>query len=585
LPFLTRAPWLVGLAVLLLHLPFVPRTLEDLDSINFALGVREFLVADHQPHPPGYPVYIAVAKLVSLVSPGEPQALGAISAVSAAAAAWAIFALAQTWLAGAGPRPAIALVTVTALMATVLAVTSPLFSITAVRPLSDMLGLAAAIAVQAAIVRAHSAGRLAVAAGAAGLALGIRSQVVWLTVPLLAAKLWQLRSADRLAWGRTAGFALIAYAAGALAWAIPLVALSGGPDEYLHALASQGGEDFAGVAMLATQPSPRLLLSALVATWIAPWGPWPLAVIVLAAASFGIARSWRMAPQLLGVVVVGFAPYAAFHLLLQETATTRYALPLVVPVAMLAAYGVSALPARAAAAVVGLVAVVATALTLPVLRAYATIPSPAFRVLADMRGADATPPPALAMHRRQTLDMRRPLQWDRGRGRPWGEQLPAPAKHEWLELVRYWNRGGRAAVDFLADPPRSDLRLIDPQARTLRGRYRWPFDASRLLGGVRPNVMDWYRIEPPGWYLGEGWALTPETAGVAREDGRSPGRAPSLDPPPRHPGSDDDRRPQAGRGRDRARRRSHRWPAGVAGGCRARLLPGVRAARFRRAGR
>jgi hypothetical protein len=38
--------------------------------------------------------------------------------------------------------------------------------------------------------------------------------------------------------------------------------------------------------------------------------------------------------------------------------------------------------------------------------------------------------------------------------------------------------------------------------------------------------MDWYRIDPPGWFLGEGWALTPETAGLAGEDGRGPGRAP-----------------------------------------------------------
>jgi hypothetical protein len=36
--------------------------------------------------------------------------------------------------------------------------------------------------------------------------------------------------------------------------------------------------------------------------------------------------------------------------------------------------------------------------------------------------------------------------------------------------------------------------------------------------------MDWYRLRAPSWYLGEGWSLTPETAGVAQEDGRGPGR-------------------------------------------------------------
>jgi hypothetical protein len=30
--------------------------------------------------------------------------------------------------------------------------------------------------------------------------------------------------------------------------------------------------------------------------------------------------------------------------------------------------------------------------------------------------------------------------------------------------------------------------------------------------------MDWYRVDRPDWYVGEGWALTPEAAGVAEAD-------------------------------------------------------------------
>ena len=44
------------------HLRSLPHTLEDIDSINFAMGVESFDVAKHQPHPPGYPVYIGLAK-------------------------------------------------------------------------------------------------------------------------------------------------------------------------------------------------------------------------------------------------------------------------------------------------------------------------------------------------------------------------------------------------------------------------------------------------------------------------------------------------------------------------------------------
>ena len=35
------------------HLPFLAPSLEDIDSINFALGLRHFDPALHQPHPPG----------------------------------------------------------------------------------------------------------------------------------------------------------------------------------------------------------------------------------------------------------------------------------------------------------------------------------------------------------------------------------------------------------------------------------------------------------------------------------------------------------------------------------------------------
>ena len=70
--------------------------------------------------------------------------------------------------------------------------TAPLYWFTAARPLSDVAGLAAALAVQAMTLGARSAGALAAAAFCAGLAAGLRSQVLWLTVPLLIVKCWWL---------------------------------------------------------------------------------------------------------------------------------------------------------------------------------------------------------------------------------------------------------------------------------------------------------------------------------------------------------------------------------------------------------
>src|SRR5262247_1226113 len=87
------------------HLIFLAPSLEDIDSINFALGLRHFDVANHQPHPPGYPVYIAMGRIsrvmIHAVVPSLPPArLDAIALASWSAigggvallAAWSIFA-------------------------------------------------------------------------------------------------------------------------------------------------------------------------------------------------------------------------------------------------------------------------------------------------------------------------------------------------------------------------------------------------------------------------------------------------------------------------------------------------------------
>ena len=69
--------WGAALAILffIAHLAFLPPTLEDLDSMNFALGILDFDPSKHQPHPPGYPVFIALGKLARALSLSAVTAL------------------------------------------------------------------------------------------------------------------------------------------------------------------------------------------------------------------------------------------------------------------------------------------------------------------------------------------------------------------------------------------------------------------------------------------------------------------------------------------------------------------------------
>ena len=105
--------------------------------------------------------------------------------------------------------------------------------------------------------------------------------------------------------------------------------------------------------------------------------------------------------------------------------------------------------------------------------------------------------------------------------------LPAPRDYEWLELTRAWREGHDGETWFVADPRRTDLALIDrDHARTRQ--YRWPFNAAVYVGGARPDELDWHVVTEPGWFLEQGWALTPETAGIAERDGWGPHRKPSI---------------------------------------------------------
>jgi hypothetical protein len=553
----------LSLVFLAAHIPFLPPTLEDIDSINFALGVADFDVAKHQPHPPGYPVFIALGKASTSIlraagvpSP-EPRGLAIWSAISGAALVWLLyrffFAISiagrgiQTLGVGLQPSPV-------AWWATVVAVTSPLFWFTALRPLSDMTGLAAAVAAQALIASAIAGtGRLrALTWGGfvAGLAIGIRSQTCLLTLPLLGLALVLpragLRARDRIS-------AIAAAAIGVLAWGIPLIVASGGLSNYAAALGSQAGEDFSGVVMLWTTRKPRVALDALTFSFLWPWGQPIAAGLVIGIALVGAVRMLWKIPRALGLLLVAEVPYAIFHLLFHETITVRYALPLVAPIAYLVVCAFDW--AGGALLAVGATALVAWSLgiSVPATIWYGRHSSPAFMALQEAAAQSAvrdpaagsraiglhavarravdwleaapTPGPGINLGRHETPAVELGFRRSPDRG---PRLLEAPHGREWLTLIDQWRADPASLVWFVADPRRTDLALFDPWARRGPLVYRWGFVEPPFVGGTRPGDSDLYAMEPPGWMLDKGWALTAEVAGVTAKDGLGPHRKPSV---------------------------------------------------------
>ena len=534
-PRLTLAA-VIALALLffLAHLYWLPPTLEDVDSVNFAMGVREFDVARHQPHPPGYPVYIAIAKVstsamraIGVAAP-EVAGLTVLSAIGGAAIAVAAFVFFRRLL----DDDRIAAIGV------VLFVCSPLFWFTALRPLSDLPGFAVAFVALAALMRAvrwrgawNSQATRALLFGAmmAGISIGFRSQMAMVTTPLLL--LGVIRPGVPV---RARVAAVVVLLLAVLAWAVPLIALTGGLGGYLAALGSQAGEDFVGVVMLWTNPTPRVLIFALLNTFVLPWDASWLGGTIVTVAMVGAIVLVRRSLSAVLLLLVTFGPYAIFHLLFQETLTVRYALPLVPAVTALAA--VTLAEARTVPSVVATAALAVAALIhgVPAGAGFARTSNPVTAAFNEMKlmGSTARVPPIIGMHRRVLTESRRAREWD---GPLPGTLLPAPRDYEWLELTRTFKETDDP-VWFLADPRRTDLALVDSQYRRTR-EYRWPFNPAVYLGGGRPGQVDWHIYDGPGWFLERGWALTPEIAGITDRDGWGPHRQPSVGWIRRRPGS------------------------------------------------
>jgi hypothetical protein len=517
------------------HLFYLSPALEDIDSINFALGLHHFDPTLHQPHPPGYPVFIALGRVALAVIHLVASGLSDVRADALALSIWsAIGGMVAIVAAGhlfdevtwnrrpVDDRPS---------WAAMMLAATPLFWVTGLRPMSDMVGLGVALVAQALLVRASRVRdgdrgarlerrALVIGAMVAGLAAGIRVQTALLTLPLFVYALVRQRRA-----GRWLVRPVAAVVAATLVWAVPLVTMSDGPGAYLRALGTQGAEDFAWVDMLWAHPAPRAMAFALYDSFVLPFGS-PMAgavvLVVAAAGAIVVVITDRRSAVLLALA---FAPYAIFHLLFQEAANLRYSTPLVVPIAFLMIAALAALPlprfalarrpGQVSSPVVIFPVIFFVIRTFPVGAAYGGEPHPAFRAIGEMTAMverAAATPAAVFSH----YALRRSLQ-----AAP--TKLPvveAQPGVEWLALEDYWLKGGTGEVWFLADPRRTDLALIDPRVRRSPMQYRWSVADAPALMGTRPMGADWYRLAPPGWFATEGWELTPETAGRARASGK-----------------------------------------------------------------
>jgi hypothetical protein len=197
------------------------KTLYAFDSANYALAVRDaYNVARHQPHPPGYPLYVFFARVLDV---GVHDANRALVLEGVLLSALAV--LATCWLGRALYGRVAGLLAGLLLLFTV-----GFWGYGEVA--YPYVGLAAEVAVIALLAHATLAGRarLILLLGAAwGVSAGIRwdgaifGSLLWL---------WALTG---VGWRLRIGSVLIA-ALIVVAWAIPMIQLTGGWDAYRQAV-------------------------------------------------------------------------------------------------------------------------------------------------------------------------------------------------------------------------------------------------------------------------------------------------------------------------------------------------------------
>ncbi len=219
----TRRDWLLAgmlfLVLLALHLPLRAQYLTNWDSVNYALGVRDFDIVRHQPHPPGYIGYIAAGRLLHYLTRDASAALTLLSAISGGLAPAALYLLVRRFKA---PRYALA--------AAALFGTTPLAMYYSAVGLTYMV--AAAVVIPYAwlchCARREGSRRCLLAGAVLLAALGaLRQTDMVLLLPLWLYAAWPFAWRERLKGG-----ALILVLTAS--WVVPLITLAGGWDTYVE---------------------------------------------------------------------------------------------------------------------------------------------------------------------------------------------------------------------------------------------------------------------------------------------------------------------------------------------------------------
>ena len=220
--------FLIGVAIFLAgfltHFPFRTRYLNGWDTGQFVLAAYRFDVPNHQPHPSGYILYVGLLRHLISILHDESLCLGLLSVTFAALSGVLVFLLALEFFAEKR----------TAYLAACLWLVNPLlwyYSLTGDVYTAGAFGsLLTALCVHR-FWREPSERTAILAAASFAFSGGLRPDLVIFLFPLLLLPFWRSRPCRRF-FPLLGAVAILGY----LSWYIPMLVLSGGYQNYSHAL-------------------------------------------------------------------------------------------------------------------------------------------------------------------------------------------------------------------------------------------------------------------------------------------------------------------------------------------------------------
>jgi hypothetical protein len=209
-------PALLAALTIASRLPFLTPRLAHWDAVNYALGLHDFNVAAHQPHPPGSPYYILLGRAALGLTGDDNAALILVSIVSSVGAVVGVHALAS--VAFPGLRAA-------GLVAAMLLLTQPIFwgYGTMATPWTLLAALALAIGLACVLLLRGKRELVIPSALLVGIASGFRLDATIFLSPLWA---WSMCKAES-DWRRRL-LALASVSACVFFWLVPVAASTSG---------------------------------------------------------------------------------------------------------------------------------------------------------------------------------------------------------------------------------------------------------------------------------------------------------------------------------------------------------------------